>query len=113
MYLSVFEQPAEKDLCTVLLKGKDVNPMKKHLAEIIIPKEAAVFFLDEHGYWRHKGLAADLVIWAEAYAGYRQSLLDAIVGLVHAGTEAKILDQPGGTTGPIFPSVTDRNLFST
>jgi len=54
LFLSVFEQPAEKDLCTVLLKGKDVNLMKKHLAEIIIPKEAAVFFLDEHGYWRHK-----------------------------------------------------------
>jgi hypothetical protein len=28
--------------------------MKKPPAEIIIPKEAAVFFLDEHGFWRHK-----------------------------------------------------------
>jgi hypothetical protein len=28
--------------------------MKKPLPEIVIPKEAAVFFLDEHGYWRHK-----------------------------------------------------------
>jgi hypothetical protein len=28
--------------------------MKKTLPEIVIPKEAAVFFLDEHGRWRHK-----------------------------------------------------------
>ena len=49
-----------------------------------------------HSYWRQKGLEADLVIWSEAFAGYRQSLLDAIVGLVQAGTEAKLLDQPGG-----------------
>ena len=28
--------------------------MKKPLTEIVITKEAAVFFLDEHGKWRHK-----------------------------------------------------------
>jgi hypothetical protein len=28
--------------------------MKKPLPEIVIPKEAAVFFLDAHGTWRHK-----------------------------------------------------------
>jgi len=28
--------------------------MKKPLTEIFIPKEAAVFFLDKHGFWRHK-----------------------------------------------------------
>ncbi len=28
--------------------------MKKPVTEIVIPKEAAVFFLDEHGRWRHK-----------------------------------------------------------
>jgi hypothetical protein len=28
--------------------------MKKPVTEIVIPKEAAVFFLDEHGKWRHK-----------------------------------------------------------
>jgi len=28
--------------------------MKTRLTEIVIPKEAAVFFLDEHGFWRHK-----------------------------------------------------------
>lgn len=28
--------------------------MKKQLTEIVIPKEEAVFFLDKHGFWRHK-----------------------------------------------------------
>jgi hypothetical protein len=28
--------------------------MTKPLAEIVIPKEEAVFYLDEHGFWRHK-----------------------------------------------------------
>jgi hypothetical protein len=28
--------------------------MKKPIPEIVIPKEAAVFFLDGHGVWRHK-----------------------------------------------------------
>ena len=49
-----------------------------------------------HTYWRQKGLEVDLVIWSEAFAGYRQDLLDAIIGLVQAGTEGKLLDQPGG-----------------
>ena len=52
--------------------------------------------LQAHAYWRHKGLRVDLVIWAETYTGYRQSLADAIVGLVHTGAEAKALNQPGG-----------------
>jgi cellobiose phosphorylase len=52
--------------------------------------------IQAHAYWRHKGLQADLVILTEAYAGYRQSLLDAIIGLVQAGPEAKVLDQPAG-----------------
>ena len=49
-----------------------------------------------HSYWRQKGLEVDLVIWSTAFAGYRQSLLDAIVGLVQAGTEGRLLDQPAG-----------------
>lgn len=49
-----------------------------------------------HTYWRQKGLEVDLVIWSEAFAGYRQDLLEAIIGLVQAGTEGKLLDQPGG-----------------
>jgi len=28
--------------------------MKKPLTEIVIPKEAAVFYLDQHGFWRHR-----------------------------------------------------------
>jgi hypothetical protein len=28
--------------------------MKKPLTEIVIPKEAAVFYLDQRGFWRHK-----------------------------------------------------------
>jgi cellobiose phosphorylase len=52
--------------------------------------------IQAHAYWRHKGLQVDLVILSEAYAGYRLSLLDAIIGLVNVGPEAKALDQPGG-----------------
>ena len=51
--------------------------------------------IQAHAYWSHKGLRVDLVIWAEAHAGYRQSLLDAIRGMVQ-GVESKVLDQPGG-----------------
>ncbi len=57
-----------------------------------------------HAYWRHKGLRADLIIWTDAYAGYRQSLLDEVIGLLNASTEAKMLDQPGG----IFVRSTDQ-----
>jgi len=49
-----------------------------------------------HGYWRLKGLAADLVIWNEDQAGYRQSLQDQIMGLIASGTETNITDKPGG-----------------
>ena len=52
--------------------------------------------IQAHAYWRHQGLQSDLVILSEAYAGYRQNLLDAIIGLINAGPEAKTLDQPGG-----------------
>ncbi len=49
-----------------------------------------------HAYWRLKGLAADLVIWNEDHAGYRQFLHDQIMGLIAAGTEANVTDRPGG-----------------
>jgi len=52
--------------------------------------------LQAHAYWRQKGLRVDLVILTEAFAGYRQNLLDAIIGLVNAGPESKRLDQPAG-----------------
>jgi cellobiose phosphorylase len=49
-----------------------------------------------HAYWRHKGLTVDLVIWNEDQAGYRQDLQDMIMGLVTSGSEAHLLDKPGG-----------------
>lgn len=49
-----------------------------------------------HAYWRLKGLRADLVIWNESKAGYRQQLQDQILGMISADPEANILDRPGG-----------------
>ena len=49
-----------------------------------------------HAYWRLKGLAVDLVIWNEDRAGYRQELHDQIMGLIASGSEATLLDRPGG-----------------
>ncbi|MFO8005386.1 GH36-type glycosyl hydrolase domain-containing protein [Thioalkalivibrio sp.] len=52
--------------------------------------------LQAHTYWRLKGLAADLVIVNEDFSGYRAVLQDRILGLIHAGPEAQVVDQPGG-----------------
>jgi len=52
--------------------------------------------VQSHAYWRLKGLVVDLVIWNEDYAGYRQLLQDQIMGLIAAGVEANVTDQPGG-----------------
>ncbi|MEP6899281.1 MAG: glucoamylase family protein, partial [Rhodanobacter sp.] len=49
-----------------------------------------------HAYWRLKGLAVDLVIWNEDRAGYRQELQDQIMGLIASGSEASLIDRPGG-----------------
>ncbi len=49
-----------------------------------------------HAYWRLKGLAVDLVIWNEERAGYRQPLQDQMMGLIASGTEASVIDRPGG-----------------
>jgi len=49
-----------------------------------------------HAYWRMKGLAVDLVIWNDDRGGYRQALQDQILGLIAAGTEANVIDRPGG-----------------
>lgn len=49
-----------------------------------------------HAYWRQKGLALDLVIWNEDQAGYRQQLQDLIMALVTSGSEAHMVDRPGG-----------------
>ncbi len=52
--------------------------------------------LQAHAYWRMKGLTADLVIVNEDFSGYRAILHDLIMGLIHAGQEAQIIDKPGG-----------------
>ncbi|MEY2335383.1 GH36-type glycosyl hydrolase domain-containing protein [Acidithiobacillus ferrianus] len=52
--------------------------------------------LQAHAYWRLKGLAADLVIINEDFSGYRATLQDQIMGLIHAGPEAQVIDRPGG-----------------
>jgi cellobiose phosphorylase len=49
-----------------------------------------------HAYWRQKGLVVDLVIWNEDQAGYRQQLQDLIMGVVTSGSEAVLVDRPGG-----------------
>ncbi|MGO4222031.1 glucoamylase family protein [Lysobacter sp. TAF61] len=49
-----------------------------------------------HAYWRLKGLRADLVIWNESQAGYRQQLQEQILGMVSADPEVNVLDRPGG-----------------
>lgn len=52
--------------------------------------------LQAHSYWRKKGLVADLVILNEDFSGYRSELHDQIMGLINAGSEAHIIDKPGG-----------------
>jgi cellobiose phosphorylase len=49
-----------------------------------------------HSYWRMKGLPVELVILNEDVSVYRQSLHDRITGLIASGTEAQMLDKPGG-----------------
>ncbi len=49
-----------------------------------------------HAYWRQKGLAVDLLIWNEDRVGYRQDLHDQIMGLIASGSEANLIDRPGG-----------------
>ena len=49
-----------------------------------------------HAYWRLKGLAVDLMIWNEDHSGYRQDLQDQILGLISAGADGIVKDQPGG-----------------
>jgi cellobiose phosphorylase len=52
--------------------------------------------IQAHAYWRLNGLVADLVIWNEDHAGYRQALHDQIMGLIAAGADANLHDRPGG-----------------
>lgn len=59
--------------------------------------------LRAHAFWRMRGLRVDLVIWNENASGYRRVLDEQILALVAAGTEAHLLDQPGG----VFLRATD------
>ena len=52
--------------------------------------------LRAHAFWRMRGLATDLVIWNEDSSGYRRVLRDQILELIAAGTEAQLLEKPGG-----------------
>ncbi|MBC8105450.1 MAG: cyclic beta 1-2 glucan synthetase, partial [Anaerolineae bacterium] len=73
------------DLPIVLLRIADQ-------AKLDIVRQA----VQAHAYWRLKGLTVDLVIWNEDPSGYRQQLQDMILGMITAGTEAQLVDRPGG-----------------
>ncbi|MDE3210841.1 MAG: cyclic beta 1-2 glucan synthetase [Pseudomonadota bacterium] len=78
-------QSISGDLPIVLLQIAD--PARIELARQLV---------QAHAYWRQKGLAVDLVIWSEDSAGYRQDLQAQIMGLITSGSEAGLLDRPGG-----------------
>jgi cellobiose phosphorylase len=52
--------------------------------------------IQAHFYWRERGLTVDLVILNEDVSVYRQSLQDAITNLIASGSEAQLVDKPGG-----------------
>ncbi len=82
---SLWGQAISGDLPIVLLQISD-------LANIEFVQQV----VKAHAYWRQKGLSVDLVIWNEDQAGYRQQLQDLIMGLVTSGSEASLVDRPGG-----------------
>ncbi len=73
------------DLPIVLIRIGDIN----HIDQV---KQ----MLQAHSYWRKKGLVVDLVILNEDFSGYRALLQDQVMGLINAGSEAHIIDKPGG-----------------
>ena len=73
------------DLPIVLLKMSDMSN-----TEIIMQ------LLKAHAYWRLKGLGVDMIIWNEDHSSYRQQLQDQIMGIITTGTEAHLVDRPGG-----------------
>lgn len=81
------------DLPIVLLRMNDVSNM-----------ELALQLVQAHAYWRMKGLSLDLIIWNEDHSSYRQQLQDQILGMIATGTEAHLVDKPGG----IFIKRTDQ-----
>ncbi|WP_449542462.1 GH36-type glycosyl hydrolase domain-containing protein [Enterobacter ludwigii] len=52
--------------------------------------------IQAHRYWRLKGLEVDLVILNNSAGGYQQALQTLIMDLIYAGSEASLLDKPGG-----------------
>ncbi|MET0255237.1 MAG: glucoamylase family protein, partial [Luteibacter sp.] len=78
-------QAVSGDLPIVLLRIGDI-------ARLDIARD----LIHAAAYWRLRGLAVDLVIWNEDATGYRQTLHDALTGLLASGTEANLLDKPGG-----------------
>lgn len=52
--------------------------------------------IQAHRYWRMKGLEVDLVILNNSAGGYQQVLQTQIMDLIYAGSEASLLDKPGG-----------------
>ena len=52
--------------------------------------------IQAHSYWRVKGLTVELVILNEDVSVYRQTLQDQITSLIASGSEAQMLDKPGG-----------------
>ena len=52
--------------------------------------------IQAHAYWRMKGLTVELVILSEDVSVYHQSLHEQIVSLIASGSEAQMLDKPGG-----------------
>ncbi len=49
-----------------------------------------------HAYWRMKGLTVDLLIVNENVSVYHETLHDRITDLIASGSEAHLLDRPGG-----------------
>ncbi|TDV72300.1 GH36-type glycosyl hydrolase domain-containing protein [Pseudomonas sp. LP_7_YM] len=82
---ALWGQAISGDLPIVLLQIRSVENI-----------ELVQQLVQAHAYWRQKGLVVDLVIWNEDQAGYRQQLQDAIMGLVTSGSEATLVDRPGG-----------------
>jgi cyclic beta-1,2-glucan synthetase len=58
--------------------------------------ELARQLIQAHSYWHAKGLAVDLVILNQDDSVYRQPLQEEILGMIASGSEAHMLDRPGG-----------------
>lgn len=58
--------------------------------------DSVTTLIQAHRYWRLKGLEVDLVILNNSAGGYQQVLQTQIMDLIYAGSEASLLDKPGG-----------------